>query len=142
MAKSPKRQPPAHTFLWRLQRALEARGIPEEERTQVKIAKIAEVQQPTVAGWNKPKGFPEVWRGAQIARHWGICIDWLYNEVEPMIPERPEDPLARELWQLWPRLTVEVKGDMLGYARVRARPGPPEVDRPFPATHIPPKLRP
>lgn len=135
----PRRSDLRYTFWQRLQQALEAAGVPKKQRTQVAIAHIAQVKQPTVSGWNKPGGFPEVERGVRIARKFGLCLDWLYSEIgPPLVGEYPSDEKARLLWKLWPDLKEEVKTDILGAARTSLRAETSTTDPPLPEPAIPP----
>lgn len=110
------RKMPARTFWIRLKEALLRARKPA---TQIHVAKVLGIEQPSVSDWNKPGGFPEVERAVKAALYANVCVEWLFTERGPQYPI-PEDPTAQRLWTLWPQLDDITKGKIIGIAEDRA----------------------
>jgi DNA-binding XRE family transcriptional regulator len=117
-----KKKSNAVTVWIRLKDALKDARLPE---TQVYAARLAGVKQPSVSDWNKPGTGPELDTAILIAKKLNICVEWLYTGRGPQRPGLPDDPIARQLWAIWPKVPAEHRERILGYAHVNALPAPP-----------------
>lgn len=104
-----------------LDRALEALRdrYPRERPTQVRLAKVAGVTQPSVHEWGQPDRAPEHSAVLRIARETGVCVEWLYTERGPKYPpSQPEvDPFLRE----WDQLDDEKKKQITQFSEFLRR---------------------
>lgn len=73
------------TFLDRAMEALRDR-YPKDRPTQVRLAKIAGVTQPTVHEWGFPDRAPDYPQVKRLAEELGVCVEWLYMERGPKHP--------------------------------------------------------
>lgn len=98
--------------------------------TQVELAAKVGVKQPSISGWANGAG-PRVRIALAVATQLGVCVEWLYTGRGPKYPGDPLAPGLDELAMLWPRLDDDTKRDMLGAARLKARPfgkgAPPDL---------------
>lgn len=115
MAKKPN----PRTFWARLQEALADDG---KATTQEFAAKFAGVSQPSVSLWNRPGKVPELETGIDLATRLKVCVEWLYTERGPKRPGIPDDQYAQALWAVWNRLDNDTKRDLVGAARIAAKP--------------------
>lgn len=71
-----------------LDRALEALAAryPRERPTQVRLAALAGVKQPTVNEWRE--GFPSMDTAVRLSENLGICVEWLLTERGPRNPPK------------------------------------------------------
>jgi DNA-binding XRE family transcriptional regulator len=107
---------PARTFWARTKEALNEAKLPA---TQVYVAKLLGVAQPSISDWNKPGGFPTLENGIKLAQKLNVCVEWLYTERGPKRPV-PADSVAQRLWDAWPLLDDVTKGELVGIATSRA----------------------
>jgi hypothetical protein len=66
-------------------------------------------------------GSPTMARAREIAEKLDICVEWLLTERGAKRP-KPEDEQASRLWELWPRLDLGTRGELIGMAIAKARP--------------------
>jgi hypothetical protein len=86
--------------------------------TQVRIANLIGVKQPSVYEWRT--GAPKIENGVEIANKLDVCVQWLYTGDGPRHPWdtiAPEDPRLRELLALWNQLEDPERKALLGVAR-------------------------
>lgn len=86
--------------------------------TQVRIANLIGVKQPSVYEWRT--GAPKIENGVEIANKLGVCVQWLYTGDGPRHPWdtiAPEDLRLRELLTLWNRLEDPDRKALLGVAK-------------------------
>lgn len=105
-------------FVRRLNQALDA--IPVEQRGRPRY--LADALKLTVAATQKyfnGQALPKGTRWQQLANVLQVSVTWLRDGVGPM--KGDNDPIAKELWELWPQLDEDTKRDLVGTARVKAR---------------------
>lgn len=111
MRKSEKR-----TFLQRAMEAYKERY--EEKPTQTKLAALVGKKQPSAAEWGQPGRFPEMGAVTELAKRFGVTVEWLLTERGPKyVP--PVDTDAQALWRLWPRLGELDRARVVAYAEAR-----------------------
>ena len=103
------------TFWLRLKEVLRESDL---DFTQKGAARLAGVAQPSVSDWNKPGGWPELETGITLAKKLGVCVEWLYTGRGPKYPLGDGDPYSEHLGRLWPRLTEQVRADIVALARL------------------------
>lgn len=105
-----KMQP--RTFWARVEEALRERRLPT---TKAYVAAHLHIKPPSINDWNKPGGFPTIENSILLAKHLGVCTEWLLTEQGPKRP-LPQDAAAQRLWALWPYLDDVTKGELIGIA--------------------------
>ena len=111
---------PTRTFWQRLKEALRDAGKPA---TQAYAASLLGIEQPSVAEWNRPGGYPTVKNAVVLAEKANCCVEWLFTERGPKRPT-PVDETAERLWNLWPQIDDITKGEIVRLAIERAPPAP------------------
>lgn len=106
--------PPKRTVWARIKEALKDAGRPD---IQKEAARIAGIEQPSVAEWNRPDVYPAMPTVVKLADELNVCVEWIYTERGPKTPGPPADQVAQRLWEVWPRLNDEQRRDLLGIAR-------------------------
>lgn len=112
----PKSQ--VRTVWERIREALAEAGLPP---TQKQAARICNIEQGSVSDWNRG-GYPELDNALALALRLNVCVEWIYTERPPKRPGPPSDPIALELWDYWPRLDEAHKNQLLGAAKINAKP--------------------
>lgn len=81
-----------------LERAIEALAdkYPRERATQVRLAQLAGVSQPTVNEWGEPDRFPSMGTAVKLATALGVCVEWLLTERGPKFAQK-QTPENEEL---------------------------------------------
>lgn len=102
-----------------LDRAIEALGerYPREKPTQVRLAKLAGVAQPSVYEWGEVGRSPVMPTGVRLAKALGVCVEWLYTERGPKRPgaaAAPDEHLSPIL-EAWPDLPAEIRRQVARY---------------------------
>lgn len=102
-----------------LDRAKEAfsEKYPREKATQVRLAQLAGVAQPTVSEWRD--GVPALENGIRLAKALGVCVEWLYTERGPKRPGTADvasDPYLSPIVEVWPDLDEDTKRRISRYA--------------------------
>lgn len=110
---------PERTVWERVKEALREAGLPPK---QEQAAKLLGIEQPSIALWNTPSGRPKLEHAVQLAKRLNVCVEWIYTERPPKRPGPPEDPIAEELWNHWGRLDDDIKQQIVGFAKLSARP--------------------
>lgn len=91
---------------------MESAGLPA---TQVHLAKMLGIEQPSISGWTKPGAYPQIARIVEIARKLDVCVEWLCLERGPMhVP--PADPVSESMWGMWKRLNSNQRAQLVGFA--------------------------
>jgi hypothetical protein len=105
MAKQQER-----SFLDRAMEAL-AERYPREKATQLKLAKLAGVSQPSVNEWREVGRGPAIPTGRRLALALGVCMEWLYTERGPKRPGAAADPDEHlsPILEAWPNLPAELR---------------------------------
>lgn len=114
-AAMPKR--PERSFLDRAIEALQEK-YPRERATQVRLAQLAGVKQPSVNEWREKDRAPAVATGVKLATALGVCVEWLYTERGP---KRPTDGAETDehlspILEAWPNLEPDIKRQIARYA--------------------------
>jgi len=73
-----------------------------------------------------------------MATRLNVCVEWLYTGRGPKNPPLANDEQLEPLLSLWPRLDDEIKRDLVGAARLRAKPAD---QPPFPSNEETPAAR-
>ena len=112
--------PVVRAFVKRLNRALDVLEVSERGRPAW-LAKglgvTVQAAQKYFNGLAMPKG--SRWKKLATVLH--VSISWIRDGVGPM-KGAADDPYAQELWDLWPQLDDDTKRDLVGAARVKAKP--------------------
>jgi hypothetical protein len=121
---------PQRTFWARVEEALRERRLPT---TKAYVASHLHIKPPSINDWNKPGGYPTIENTISLAKHLGVCTEWLLTERGPKRP-LPQDAAAQRLWDLWPHLDDVTKGELIGIAgtasgRLRRSDGDVDEDR-------------
>lgn len=116
MARSKER-----SFLDRALEALKDR-YPRDRPTQVRLAKIAGVKQPTVHEWGEPERAPAHPQVLALAKELNVCVEWLYTERGPKYP--PVTPDADPFLKDWGALDPDTKRQIEDYGRYLRREKP------------------
>jgi hypothetical protein len=97
-----------------LDRALEALAerFPRERPTQVRLAALAGVKQPSVAEWRD--GVPAMETAIKLSLELGVCVEWLLTERGPKYP--PPAQSDSGIWKLWQLLGSEEKDQVVKFA--------------------------
>ncbi len=103
----------------RIQTALSERGL---KPTQDTVAKILRIKQPSVSEWKSRGSAPKLDHAIALATKLNVCVEWIYTGRPPKHPAPPAEPIAQQLWSLWPRLDDDTKQQILGHAQLSARP--------------------
>lgn len=101
---------PKRSFLDRALEALQER-YPRDRPTQVRLAALAGVKQPSVVDWRK--GVPAMDTGIRLAQALGVCVEWLYTERGP---KRPNEPQAGSISSIWPELADDQREQLQQFA--------------------------
>lgn len=102
------------TVLDRAKEAL-AEKYPRERATQVRLAQLAGVRQPSVNGWGKPDEYPAMVTAVRLAEALGVCVEWLLTERGPKHPPKSVDA-AEPFLQDWDKLDPETRRQIARYA--------------------------
>jgi DNA-binding XRE family transcriptional regulator len=94
-----------------LERALEALAekYPRERASQVRLAQLAGVKQPTVNEWGDTDRYPSMSTAVKLAGNLGVCVEWLLTERGPKYAQQSTQE-AQELVPLIDSLS-ELKDD-------------------------------
>lgn len=106
------------TFWTRVLEALRDHGVTSGQQTYV--AKLIKIKQPSVAEW-VTGSIPSMQNARKLSLKLGVNVEWLLTGRGEKRPGRPSDPIAEELWQLWPKLDDAAKKNLIGYAAVMER---------------------
>lgn len=100
-----------------LDRALEALAekYPRERATQVRLAQLAGVRQPSVNGWGKPDEYPAMITAVRLSEALGVCVEWLLTERGPKHPPKVAGG-AETFLQDWDKLDPEQRRQIAKYA--------------------------
>lgn len=101
-----------------LDRALEALAerYPRERATQVRLAQLAGISQPSVNKWGKADEYPAMNTAVRLAEILGVCVEWLLTERGPKYPPMPANGEAESFLQEWGKLDPEVRRQIARYA--------------------------
>jgi transcriptional regulator with XRE-family HTH domain len=88
-------------------------------KTQTQIARLIGVSQPTVSEWGRSGHFPSMENAVALASAFGVCVEWLLMDRGPKFPDKPIDPRAQELWELWKDLDDDMKIGLIEQAKFR-----------------------
>jgi hypothetical protein len=99
-----------------LERAMEALGdrFPREKPTQVRLAALAGVKQPTVNDWRE--GYPSMDTAVRLSENLGICVEWLLTERGPKRPPDSKKDEAEEISGIWRQLDERQRAQLARYA--------------------------
>lgn len=112
--------PVVRAFVKRLKSALDAREISERGRPAW-LAKGLGVSVQAAQKYFNGTAMPKGSRWKKLAAVLQVSISWIRDGVGPM-KGSADDPYAQELWDLWPHLDNDTKRDLVGAARVKAKP--------------------
>lgn len=107
------------TVWTRVKEALTERKLPA---TQAQAALLAGVKQPSVSDWNKLGGYPEMANAVQLATKLGYCVEWILTGRGPRrVPDASisSDPFFQQLVDVWPKLAVDSRREVLGMAKFK-----------------------
>jgi transcriptional regulator with XRE-family HTH domain len=113
------RKKPERTVWDRAKEAMQEKGLPATQKYLAE--RMLGISQASVAEWNRPDGSPTMARAREIAEKLDICVEWLLTERGSKRP-KPDDEQASRLWELWPRLDLGTRGELIGMAIAKARP--------------------
>lgn len=103
-----------------LDRALEALAekYPRERATQVRLAQLAGVRQPSVNSWGKPDEYPAMVTAVRLAEVLGVCVEWLLTERGPKHPPKASgsEAEAESFLREWDKLDPEIQRQIARYA--------------------------
>lgn len=103
-----------------LERALEALSekYPREKPSQVRLAQLGGVKQPTVNEWGEPDRYPSMATAVRLAEQLDICVEWLLTERGPKYAQRAlkADEQLIPLISEWANLKEEQKRQIARYA--------------------------
>lgn len=102
-------------FWGRVLEALKDRGITSGQQT--KVADLIKIKQPSVAEW-VTGSIPSMKNANKLAVKLGVNVEWMLTGRGEKRPGRPSDPIAEELWQIWPKLDDVAKRQIIGYAAI------------------------
>lgn len=88
--------------------------FPRDKPTQVKLAALAGVRQPTVNDWKE--GVPAIDTGVRLAEALGVCVEWLYTERGPKRPPKAATDTLGPLSPIWSQLTDKQRIALARYA--------------------------
>lgn len=114
MAKRPQR-----TAWERVREALIDAGY---KGVQPEVETLIGVKQPSVSEWNRVGVTPSLDNAIALGLKLNVCVEWILTERQPKRPGPPADQLAQQLWDIWPRLSAEDRGIVVGFALGKARP--------------------
>lgn len=106
------------TTVWgRIQEAMLASGRPA---TQVAVAKLLGIKQPSVSLWKIGKTGPTSANLRVVAKKTGFAYEYLQTGrgEKHVNPARPADELLEEFMSIWDKLSVESKRAMLSHAKL------------------------
>lgn len=105
------------SFLDRAIEALQDR-FPREKATQVRLAQLAGVKQPSVNEWGDKDRAPAMPTGVKLAMALGVCVEWLYTERGPKRPTDGAnvDEHLSPILEVWPNLDPALKRQIARYA--------------------------
>jgi transcriptional regulator with XRE-family HTH domain len=115
------------SFWVRLLEAMADRGLPT---TQTGAAKLAGVTQPAARKW-RLGGYPEMDRVIAIAEKLDVSVNWLLRGEGPKRPPRFSESDAQfvEMLDLWSRVNVDARRNLVELARMIAAGQPPKATK-------------
>lgn len=91
---------------------------------QEDAARLVGIKQPSVSEWKNEGTAPSLENTITLASKLNVCVEWILTERGPKRPGAPMEPAAQALWDLWPRIPQEDRGQIVGFAEAKARPSP------------------
>ena len=104
----PKKNYP--TVWSRVKEALREARLPT---TQSYAARICDIKQASVSGWNKAGGYPTIENAVTLAERTQVTVDWLLTGRPPKRARPESDPIAQRRWDVWPQLSDIARGRIL-----------------------------
>lgn len=97
-------------------RAMEAlrERYPRQRPTQVLLAALAGVKQPTVTEWRI--GYPTMETAVRLATALDVCVEWLLTERGPKRPPKGAPDSLGPLSAIWSELSERQKSEIARYA--------------------------
>jgi hypothetical protein len=103
-----------------LERALEALSekYPRERASQVRLAHLAGVKQPTVNEWGELNHYPSMGTAVRLAEQLDVCVEWLLTERGPKYAQKAlkADEQLIPLISEWANLKEDQKRQIARYA--------------------------
>lgn len=103
-----------------LDRAMEALGdkYPREKPTQIRLAHLAGVKQPSVNGWGEDGSYPSMPTAVKLAEALDVCVEWLLTERGPKFAQKSlqADQQLFPLISDWSKLKDEQRRQIVRYA--------------------------
>lgn len=85
---------------------------------QTQIGKIFGVGQSMVTRWRAGE-LPALPRAIEIAKKYGVCVEWLLTRRGPKYPGDAKDPEMAQLLEFWDRLLPATRQNIVGYAKIQ-----------------------
>lgn len=106
------------TAIWvRIQEAMRASGRPD---TQVAVAKLLGIKQPSVSEWARGETSPTTENLVTLAMKTNFTFEYLRTGrgERRVQPQKQQDPQLQELMPIWEALTAQSRVALLAHARL------------------------
>lgn len=101
------------------ERLAEMVGPEFPHKNQKAVGKLFGVGQSMITRWKTGKDTPALPRAIEIAKEYGVCVEWLLTGNGPKRPGDAPDPELGRLLEFWDTLTPTVKHEVVLYAAYR-----------------------
>jgi transcriptional regulator with XRE-family HTH domain len=92
--------------------------IPTEvARRQVDVGKLFHLGQSAITKWKTGKDLPSLPRSIEIAKRYGVNVEWLMTGRGPMRPGDAKDQTLGEVMELWDKLSEASRLEVAKFVR-------------------------
>jgi hypothetical protein len=99
---------------WR--RLAEMVGKDFPANNQAAVGKLFSVGQSAVTKWKTGKDTPALPRAIEMAKEYGVCVEWLLTGRGPKHPGDTTDPALTRLLEFWQALSPATKNEVIEFA--------------------------